>query len=71
MPGLNLPFAPDTRRVRRDGLPPVREFRAEICVVGAGIAGTSAANSAVVRYRPSPGHANTVSVSTAPSSSRA
>ena len=43
MPGLNLPFAPDTRRVRRDGLPPVREFRAEICVVGAGIAGTSAA----------------------------
>ncbi len=43
MPGLDAPFAPDTRRVRREGDPPVREFRAEICVVGAGIAGTSAA----------------------------
>ena len=39
---LNVPFAPDTRIVRRSAPRPV-EHHAEICVVGAGISGVSAA----------------------------
>ena len=40
---LNRPFRPETRIVRRNGAAPVREYRAGICVVGAGISGVSAA----------------------------
>src|SRR5579871_42793 len=37
------PFRPETRTVRRSGAPAVREFRADVCVAGAGISGVSAA----------------------------
>ena len=40
---LDRPFRPETRIVRRDGAPSVREHTADICVVGAGISGVSAA----------------------------
>jgi 2-polyprenyl-6-methoxyphenol hydroxylase-like FAD-dependent oxidoreductase len=40
---LNKPLAPETRIVKRDGAPRAREHGADICVVGAGIAGISAA----------------------------
>jgi ribulose 1,5-bisphosphate synthetase/thiazole synthase len=40
---LNRPFRPETRIVRRNGAAPLREHRADICVVGAGISGVSAA----------------------------
>ncbi len=40
---LDRPFKPETRVVRRGGEPPVREHSADICVVGAGISGVSAA----------------------------
>src|SRR5579863_4020386 len=40
---LDRPFRPETRVVRRNGSAPPRERRADICVVGAGISGTSAA----------------------------
>jgi hypothetical protein len=37
------PFRPETRIVRRNGATPAREHSADICVVGAGISGVSAA----------------------------
>src|SRR5690242_6612355 len=37
------PFRPETRIVRRGGVPAVREYRADVCVAGAGISGVSAA----------------------------
>jgi hypothetical protein len=40
---LDRPFRPETRIIRRNGASPVREHRADICVVGAGISGVSAA----------------------------
>jgi hypothetical protein len=40
---LEKPVAPATRIVRRHGAPGLREHQAEICVVGSGIAGVSAA----------------------------
>src|ERR1700722_6941262 len=40
---LDQPFRPGTRVVRRNGAPPAREHSADICVVGAGISGVSAA----------------------------
>src|SRR5580658_3594355 len=40
---LEKPFRPETRLVRRNGGAAVREHRADICVVGAGISGVSAA----------------------------
>lgn len=40
---LDRPFRPETRIVRRNGSAPAREYRADICVVGAGISGVSAA----------------------------
>src|SRR6202163_2157032 len=40
---LEKPFRPETRIVRRNGAPPAREHSADICVVGAGISGVSAA----------------------------
>ena len=40
---LNQPFRPETRIVRRRDAPAARGHRADICVVGAGIAGVSAA----------------------------
>jgi hypothetical protein len=40
---LNRSFRPETRIVKRDGASAPREHRADICVVGAGISGVSAA----------------------------
>lgn len=40
---VEKPFRPETRVVRQSGSPPVRELKADICVVGAGISGVSAA----------------------------
>jgi flavin-dependent dehydrogenase len=40
---LDKPFRPETRIVKRTDAPPLRERRADICVVGAGISGVSAA----------------------------
>jgi FAD dependent oxidoreductase len=40
---LEKPFRPETKIVRRNGAPPVLEHWADICVVGAGISGISAA----------------------------
>ena len=40
---LDQPFRPETRVVRRNGAPSLREHSADICVVGAGISGVSAA----------------------------
>ncbi|HEX5226524.1 MAG TPA: FAD-dependent oxidoreductase [Bryobacteraceae bacterium] len=40
---LDRPFRPETRIVRRNGAAPAREHKADICVVGAGISGVSAA----------------------------
>ena len=40
---LDRPFRPETRIVRRNGSAPAREYQADICVVGAGISGVSAA----------------------------
>jgi hypothetical protein len=40
---LDKPFRPETRTVRRTEATPAREHRADICVVGAGISGVSAA----------------------------
>jgi hypothetical protein len=40
---VNKPFRPETRIVKQSGSPPVREHKADICVVGAGISGVSAA----------------------------
>src|SRR5579862_392967 len=40
---LEKPFRPETRVVRRNGEPAAREHSADICVVGAGISGVSAA----------------------------
>ncbi len=40
---VEKPFRPETRVVRQSGSPPVREHKADICVVGAGISGVSAA----------------------------
>jgi len=40
---LDKPFRPETRIVRRKDAPAVREHKADICVVGAGISGVSAA----------------------------
>src|SRR5579863_1999543 len=40
---LQKPFRPETRVVRRNGAPSLREHSADICVVGAGISGVSAA----------------------------
>ena len=40
---LDKPIAPETRIVRRGAAPAAREAEAEICVLGAGIAGISAA----------------------------
>src|ERR1700689_4547104 len=40
---LEKPFRPETRVVRRNGAPSLREHSADICVVGAGISGVSAA----------------------------
>src|SRR5580658_1809093 len=40
---LEKPFRPETRVVRRNGAPQLREHSADICVVGAGISGVSAA----------------------------
>src|ERR1700734_559778 len=40
---LEKTFPPETRVVRRNGAPPAREHSADICVVGAGISGVSAA----------------------------
>ena len=40
---LDRPFRPETRMVRRRDAPAAREHRAEVCVVGAGISGVSAA----------------------------
>ncbi len=40
---LDKPFRPDTHIVKRNGAPRVREHKADICVVGAGISGVSAA----------------------------
>ena len=37
------PFRPETRTIRRQDAPPLRTHQAEICVVGAGISGVSAA----------------------------
>ncbi len=43
---MNTPSSPDTRIVRRAAVPASRRVTADICVVGAGIAGTSAALTA-------------------------
>ncbi len=43
---MNTPSSPDTRIVRRAADPASRRVTADICVVGAGIAGTSAALTA-------------------------
>jgi hypothetical protein len=40
---LERPFRPETRIVRRNGASAIEEHRADICVVGAGISGVSAA----------------------------
>ncbi len=40
---LDKPFRPETHIVRRNGAAAVREHRADLCVVGAGISGVSAA----------------------------
>ena len=40
---LDRPFRPETRIVHRNGSVPLREHQADICVVGAGISGVSAA----------------------------
>ena len=40
---LEKPFRPETRVVQRNGATPSREHSADICVVGAGISGVSAA----------------------------
>jgi len=40
---IEKPFRPETRIVKQGGSPPVREHKADICVVGAGISGVSAA----------------------------
>src|SRR3984893_2468073 len=40
---VDKPFRPETRVIKREGSPPVREHKADICVVGAGISGVSAA----------------------------
>jgi flavin-dependent dehydrogenase len=40
---LDSPFRPETRIVRRNSAASAREHRADICVVGAGISGVSAA----------------------------
>jgi len=40
---LDRPFRPETRVVRRNGAPALREQTADTCVVGAGISGVSAA----------------------------
>jgi hypothetical protein len=40
---LDRPFRPETRIVRRDAAAPLRQHRADVCVVGAGISGVSAA----------------------------
>jgi FAD-dependent oxidoreductase family protein len=40
---LDKPFRPETRVVRRKDAPAIRESRADVCVVGAGISGVSAA----------------------------
>jgi FAD-dependent oxidoreductase family protein len=40
---VEKPFRPETRIVKRRGTEPVREHGADICVVGAGISGVSAA----------------------------
>ena len=40
---LNQPFRPETRIVRRKDSPPFRSHRADLCVIGAGISGVSAA----------------------------
>src|SRR5438270_10656045 len=40
---LDKPFRPETRIVRRTDTPPLRERKADLCVVGAGISGVSAA----------------------------
>ena len=40
---VEKPFRPETRVVRREGGTALREHRADICVVGAGISGVSAA----------------------------
>src|SRR5437660_8317948 len=40
---LDRPFRPETLTVRRDDSAAVREYDGDLCVVGAGIAGTSAA----------------------------
>src|SRR5580704_3946623 len=43
---LDKPFRPETRVVRRNGAPSLREHWADICVMGAGISGVSAAMEA-------------------------
>src|SRR5579864_9198169 len=40
---VNQPFRPETRVVKRGADTPLREHQADICVVGAGISGVSAA----------------------------
>jgi len=40
---VNKPFQPETRLVRRRDAPAAREYKADVCVVGAGISGVSAA----------------------------
>jgi len=40
---LDRPFRPETRTVRRAAIAAVREFHGDLCVVGAGISGVSAA----------------------------
>ena len=40
---LDKPFRPETRVVKRESASPIREHKADICVVGAGISGVSAA----------------------------
>jgi flavin-dependent dehydrogenase len=40
---VQKPFRPETRTVKQGGSPPIREHKADICVVGAGISGVSAA----------------------------
>src|SRR5690349_3680095 len=43
---VNQPFQPETRIVQRGAAAPAREHKADICVVGAGISGVSAAMEA-------------------------
>ena len=40
---LNQPFRPETRTVQRKGSPAIRSHHADLCVIGAGISGVSAA----------------------------